>query len=77
MVTCPTPENIDNGFVSSSDQREYDYMETVKYGCNGDYVIEGSLEIVCQQNGEWSEKPSCKGRTVTNMPVYLFYYDYT
>ncbi|XP_056264534.1 beta-2-glycoprotein 1-like [Pseudoliparis swirei] len=60
VVTCPTPENIDNGFVSSSDQREYDYMETVKYGCNGDYDIEGSLEIVCQQNGEWSEKPSCK-----------------
>ncbi|TNN34391.1 Beta-2-glycoprotein 1 [Liparis tanakae] len=60
VVTCPTPENIDKGFVSSSDQREYDYMETVKYGCNGDYVIEGSFEIVCQRNGEWSEKPSCK-----------------
>ncbi|XP_034399759.1 beta-2-glycoprotein 1-like [Cyclopterus lumpus] len=60
VVTCPTPENIDKGYISSNDQREYDYMETVKYGCNGDYVIEGNFQIVCQQNGKWSEKPSCK-----------------
>lgn len=60
VVTCPPPENIDMGYMSSNDERDYDYMETVKYGCNGDYVLEGSLQIVCQQNGNWSEKPSCK-----------------
>ncbi|XP_029291893.1 beta-2-glycoprotein 1-like [Cottoperca gobio] len=60
VVTCPPPENIDKGYMSSNDQREYDYMETVKYGCNGDYVLEGSLQIVCEQNRNWSEKPSCK-----------------
>ncbi|XP_033933991.1 beta-2-glycoprotein 1-like isoform X1 [Pseudochaenichthys georgianus] len=60
VVTCPLPENIDRGFMSSSEPRDYDYRETIKYGCNGDYVLEGSHEIVCQQNGKWSEKPSCK-----------------
>ncbi|XP_041641665.1 beta-2-glycoprotein 1-like [Cheilinus undulatus] len=60
VVTCPPPENIDRGFMSVDDDRDFDYMETVKYGCHGDYVLEGSLDIVCQQNGNWSEKPSCK-----------------
>ncbi|TKS68909.1 Nucleolar protein 11-like [Collichthys lucidus] len=60
VVTCPPPENIDRGYMSSSLPRDYDYMETVKYGCHGDYEIEGSFQIVCQQDGKWSEKPSCK-----------------
>ncbi|XP_045904472.1 beta-2-glycoprotein 1-like [Micropterus dolomieu] len=60
VVNCPPPENIDRGYMSNREPREYDFMETVKYGCHGDYVLEGSLQIFCQQNGNWSEKPSCK-----------------
>uniref|UniRef100_UPI0037E89F85 beta-2-glycoprotein 1-like n=1 Tax=Semicossyphus pulcher TaxID=241346 RepID=UPI0037E89F85 len=60
VVTCPPPENIDRGFMSTNDQRDFDFMETVKYGCNGDFVLEGGLEIVCLDDGDWSEKPSCK-----------------
>ncbi|XP_034044732.1 beta-2-glycoprotein 1-like [Thalassophryne amazonica] len=60
VVTCPPPENIDHGYISSNHQREYDYMEKVSYGCHGDYVLEGILHTVCQKNGNWSEKPSCK-----------------
>ncbi|XP_062243069.1 beta-2-glycoprotein 1-like [Platichthys flesus] len=60
VVSCPPPETIDKGYMSNSDQRAFDYMETVKYGCDGDYALEGSMQIVCQQNGGWSEKPSCK-----------------
>ncbi|XP_063331467.1 beta-2-glycoprotein 1-like [Pelmatolapia mariae] len=59
-VTCALPENINRGYMSTNDQRDFDYLETIKYGCTGDYVVEGSLEIVCQQDGTWSEKPSCK-----------------
>lgn len=61
VVTCPPPEKIERGYMSSNDKRKYDYMETIKYGCHGDFVIEGSQEIVCQKYGNWSEKPSCKG----------------
>ncbi|XP_034544399.1 beta-2-glycoprotein 1-like [Notolabrus celidotus] len=60
MVSCPPPENIDRGYMSINDQRDFDFMEKVNYGCHGDYVLDGSLEIVCQKNGNWSEKPSCK-----------------
>ncbi|AWP05897.1 Beta-2-glycoprotein 1 [Scophthalmus maximus] len=60
VVTCPPPENIDKGYLSNNEQRDFDFMETVKYGCHGDFVLEGSLQIVCQKDGHWSEKPSCK-----------------
>ncbi|XP_029366364.1 beta-2-glycoprotein 1-like [Echeneis naucrates] len=60
VVTCPPPGGINKGYMSSDAQRDFDFMETVKYGCEGDYVLEGNLEAVCQQNGEWSQKPSCK-----------------
>ncbi|XP_022620748.1 beta-2-glycoprotein 1-like [Seriola dumerili] len=59
-VTCRPPENIDHGYMSNSDQRDYDFTETIRYGCEGDYVLEGNMQIVCQKNGKWSEKPSCK-----------------
>ncbi|XP_074555483.1 beta-2-glycoprotein 1-like [Halichoeres trimaculatus] len=59
VVTCPPPEDIDRGYMSVSEQGDFYFMDTVRYGCNGDYVLEGSLEVVCQQNGNWSEKPSC------------------
>ncbi|KAF7223841.1 beta-2-glycoprotein 1 [Nothobranchius furzeri] len=60
MVMCPPPENIERGYVSNNNKLEYDFKEKVRYGCRGDYVLEGSLEVVCQRDGKWSEKPSCK-----------------
>ncbi|XP_029904927.1 beta-2-glycoprotein 1-like isoform X2 [Myripristis murdjan] len=59
MVSCPPPPPIENGYMSISLQTEFDYMETVKYGCNGNYVIDGGYEIVCQETGEWSLQPAC------------------
>lgn len=61
VVTCPPPQNIERGYMSNNEKRKFDYKETVKYGCHGDFVVEGSQQIVCQKYGNWSEKPSCKG----------------
>ncbi|XP_017290669.1 beta-2-glycoprotein 1 [Kryptolebias marmoratus] len=60
VVTCPPPDSIERGYMSESERREFSYMERVKYDCQGDYVIEGNTEIVCQENGRWSDMPSCK-----------------
>ncbi|XP_077425872.1 beta-2-glycoprotein 1-like [Vanacampus margaritifer] len=60
MVTCPPPGTILNAYMSNNDERLYDFLETVQYGCDGDYRLEGNFQIVCQKNGNWSEKPSCK-----------------
>lgn len=59
-VSCPPPENIENGFLSITHKRDFAYKDRVKYGCNGDYVLDGQLEIVCDKNGQWTQKPSCK-----------------
>ncbi|KAJ0050722.1 hypothetical protein NL108_005084, partial [Boleophthalmus pectinirostris] len=59
-VSCPPPENIEHGYMSVIPNKEYAYTDTVKYGCKGDYVLHGPLQIVCEKTGEWSEKPSCK-----------------
>ncbi|CAN9510144.1 unnamed protein product [Ophioblennius macclurei] len=67
VVTCSQPENIAHGYMSNSDPRRYDYMETVRYGCVGDYVLDGSMEIFCQKDGTWSEKPSCMGTCKVNI----------
>ncbi|KAM3624423.1 uncharacterized protein V6R79_023223 [Siganus canaliculatus] len=74
VVTCPPPKNINNGYKSTSDKRQYDYMETVNYGCSGDYVLEGSFQSVCQEDGTWSETPSCKApcRVVLNRGRILY-----
>ncbi|XP_075903906.1 beta-2-glycoprotein 1-like isoform X2 [Nelusetta ayraudi] len=59
LVTCPPPEGIERGFVSGADQSQYGYMEAVVYGCHDDFVLDGNLRSICQQDGQWSEKPSC------------------
>ncbi|XP_037545698.1 beta-2-glycoprotein 1 [Nematolebias whitei] len=67
VVTCCPPENIERGYMSNSERREFDYMERVKYGCLGDYVLEGNTEIVCLENGRWSDMPSCKAPCMVNI----------
>ncbi|XP_013879108.1 beta-2-glycoprotein 1 [Austrofundulus limnaeus] len=59
-VTCPPPDNIERGYMSNNERRDFDYMERVKYDCRGNYVLEGNVEVVCQENGRWSDLPSCK-----------------
>ncbi|XP_047222121.1 beta-2-glycoprotein 1-like isoform X1 [Girardinichthys multiradiatus] len=61
VVTCPPPQNIERGYMSTNEKREFFYKEKVKYDCQSPYVLEGPMETVCLETGNWSEKPSCKG----------------
>uniref|UniRef100_A0A3B3XW68 Beta-2-glycoprotein 1 n=2 Tax=Poecilia mexicana TaxID=48701 RepID=A0A3B3XW68_9TELE len=67
VVTCPPPESIERGYMSNNEKREFFYRERVKYGCESPYVLEGNVEVVCQENGKWSEKPSCKAPCSVNL----------
>lgn len=69
VVTCPPPESIERGYLSNNEKREFFYEEKVKHGCESPYVLEGNMEVVCQNNGRWSEKPSCKGNSVGNHKI--------
>ncbi|KAL1006079.1 hypothetical protein UPYG_G00067580 [Umbra pygmaea] len=60
LVTCPPPTNITNGYMTSDVNREHGYKETVRYGCNVDYMLDGPVEIECLSTGDWSEQPTCR-----------------
>nr|XP_060619057.1 beta-2-glycoprotein 1-like isoform X2 [Anolis sagrei ordinatus] len=59
-VECPRPEDIENGYINLLLRRPYHYRETVTYGCNPTYVLDGPVESRCEKTGQWSTKPTCK-----------------
>lgn len=60
-VSCPIPTGIPNGFITFAVMRAHGYKEKVKYGCVDHYVLEGGAETQCQNTGNWSSKPVCRG----------------
>ncbi|XP_032994781.1 beta-2-glycoprotein 1 isoform X1 [Lacerta agilis] len=59
-VECPYPEQIENGFINFALRRTYKYKETVQYGCNLPYVLDGASASSCEKTGTWSTKPACR-----------------
>uniref|UniRef100_A0A8C5R7I0 Beta-2-glycoprotein 1 n=1 Tax=Leptobrachium leishanense TaxID=445787 RepID=A0A8C5R7I0_9ANUR len=59
-VQCKRPTEIDSGFMTYSPQRLYDYQETVTYGCKPSYVLDGPKTSICDKNGHWTLKPTCR-----------------
>ncbi|XP_035258849.1 beta-2-glycoprotein 1-like [Anguilla anguilla] len=60
LVTCPPLAGIPNGFMSFSVIRDHGYGERVRYGCQANYILEGSMEVECKKTGKWSTKPICR-----------------
>ncbi|KAH0629314.1 hypothetical protein JD844_011284, partial [Phrynosoma platyrhinos] len=60
-VECSQPEDIENGYIYLLLRRAYRYKETVTYGCNPTYVLDGLAESRCEKTGQWSAKPVCRG----------------
>lgn len=61
-MSCPIPTGIMNGFITFAVMRKHGYKEKVKYGCVDHYVLDGDAEIQCQNTGNWSSKPVCRGK---------------
>uniref|UniRef100_A0A8C0HMA9 Beta-2-glycoprotein 1 n=1 Tax=Buteo japonicus TaxID=224669 RepID=A0A8C0HMA9_9AVES len=61
VVTCPTPTGIENGFLEFAVRRTYHYNESVSFGCQSSYVLDGPKHSRCEKTGNWSTKPTCKG----------------
>jgi hypothetical protein len=63
-VSCSIPPTIDHGIITFAVMREAGYKEKVKYQCQEHYVLDGSEEIQCQNTGNWSTLPVCRGESV-------------
>ncbi|XP_069511152.1 beta-2-glycoprotein 1 [Ambystoma mexicanum] len=59
-VKCTRPNDIENGFMTFAIERLYDYMETVRYGCDPPYTLDGPRISQCEKTGNWSTTPTCK-----------------
>uniref|UniRef100_A0A8C3N6T3 Beta-2-glycoprotein 1 n=1 Tax=Geospiza parvula TaxID=87175 RepID=A0A8C3N6T3_GEOPR len=60
VVNCPTPIGIENGFIEFAVRRTYHYNESVSFGCQPGFVMEGSKHSRCENTGNWSTKPVCR-----------------
>ncbi|TSK62603.1 Beta-2-glycoprotein 1 [Bagarius yarrelli] len=67
LVSCPVPQEIENGFLSFAELRDHGYQEKVKYGCNQPYVLDGLAEVLCEETGLWSRIPVCKAPCKVNI----------
>lgn len=68
-MSCAAPKGIPNGFVTFAVIRRHGYKETVKYACNDHYTMDGEVEIRCQNTGNWSAKPVCRGESSGNQTL--------
>lgn len=59
-VKCNRPTEIANGYMSFALYRKYNYKESVSYGCNPPYALDGPRISYCDKDGEWSQKPACR-----------------
>ena len=58
MVECPLPVN-GTGALLETTSETYSYQEVANYTCIDDaaMVTDGSLSLLCEANGEWSDEP--------------------
>ncbi|KAJ8264095.1 hypothetical protein GJAV_G00145100 [Gymnothorax javanicus] len=75
VVTCPRPTEIPNGFISFAVIREHGYKERIRYGCDANYVLEGSMEVECGETGQWSKKPVCRAPCTVNIKRGRIFYN--
>ncbi|XP_030637266.1 beta-2-glycoprotein 1 [Chanos chanos] len=74
-VSCPIPTTIENGFITFAVLREHSYKDRVKYGCNKNYFLDGSVETECQKTGEWSPKPVCRAPCTVDIKRGRIFYN--
>ncbi|XP_068448767.1 beta-2-glycoprotein 1-like [Clinocottus analis] len=74
-VSCSIPPAIQNGFITFAVMRQHSYKETVQYGCNEHYILDGKAEIQCQNSGDWSSKPVCRAPCAVNIKRGRIFYN--
>ncbi|NXA05324.1 C4BPA protein, partial [Sapayoa aenigma] len=59
VVKCENP-TIKNGKKISGFGPSYSYKDSVRFECDPGYSMQGSEIITCEENSNWSPKPTCK-----------------
>ncbi|XP_063849030.1 LOW QUALITY PROTEIN: uncharacterized protein LOC135093582 [Scylla paramamosain] len=69
---CPTPAQINNGFMEVANFRGvYGHGTVVTYTCSPGYRLVGAASHTCNHTGQWSDNPPmCKAVTCGPPPVF-------
>ncbi|XP_009877790.1 PREDICTED: C4b-binding protein alpha chain-like, partial [Apaloderma vittatum] len=59
VVKCDNPE-VENGRKISGFGPSYIYKDSVTFECDPGYLLVGPQVITCEENNNWSSKPTCK-----------------
>eukprot|EP00062_Callorhinchus_milii_P004728 gi/632943404/ref/XP_007886930.1/ PREDICTED: beta-2-glycoprotein 1 [Callorhinchus milii] len=73
-VKCPSPQKIVNGFLVFALKRNYNYLESVQYGCVQNYVLDGSRDVTCQKSGNWTHVPVCRAACILSVNRARIFY---
>lgn len=57
---CGLPPKLENGYILKSSGA--DYQSTVTFACYPEFSLAGNNTIQCNEDGEWTEIPSCIGQ---------------
>ncbi|XP_052765863.1 sushi, von Willebrand factor type A, EGF and pentraxin domain-containing protein 1-like isoform X2 [Mya arenaria] len=60
---CPEFGSVENGrfFQENAGGIENDYGSVIKVTCDSGYILHGTSHVMCQADGTWSNRPTCKG----------------
>ena len=60
LVQCPQPPVIKNGKLDGNGQKEYSYLDSVKYECDFGFRMTGEDRLTCTFEGDWGDQiPTC------------------
>ncbi|MEQ2220505.1 hypothetical protein ILYODFUR_006183 [Ilyodon furcidens] len=60
VSTCAQPGSIEHGSFSPMQEEPYSYRAVVEYSCNKGYTLNGSKQLICEENEEFTPSPpSC------------------
>ena len=69
--TCQDPPVVENAFILTNSSIHFPH-DTVQYSCSDAFQFEGNDSIECLYNGEWSNPPRCKIRSIVVVLILLF-----
>ena len=71
LTGCGTPETVANAQITGPSSLTVG--STATYTCNPGYRLVGNEQIVCQNNGQWTTRPTCQLIGATGKIIHIFH----
>ncbi|CAH2319270.1 Hypothetical predicted protein [Pelobates cultripes] len=62
QIFCPPPPEVKHAYLLAIQKSEYAVFEEINYLCDRNLDMDGSHNVTCEANGNWSAIPICRTR---------------